>query len=233
MVTAAPSPEVGCLGHIFFSWMDSMVQLGYKRNKEGDNLQNSDLWELPENLRAAHIVQRYEEFWAEEQAAARKVDRKPKLFKVFWKLTKPWILASACCELLRIAAQYASPLVIKEIIKYIQVLCLVLFDSVSSVLSYILSCFGSSHLITQFMPEGSIPVRTDSEAQWNKTTRRYLRMLVTHSGCVQFAERRSRHQGGDHAHHFVGRREPLRRHGQVACISQGALCWPRLQGSVQ
>jgi len=127
MVTAAPSPKVGCLGHIFFSWMDSMVQLGYKRNKEGDNLQNSDLWELPENLRAAHVVQRYESFWAEEQAAAREVGRKPKLIKVFWKLTKPWVLASACFELLRVGAQYASPLVIKEIIKYIQVLRVVLF----------------------------------------------------------------------------------------------------------
>ena len=122
MVTAAPSPEVGCLGQIFFSWMDNIVQLGYKRNKAGDNLQHSDLWELPENLRAGNVVQRFEEFWAEEQAAAKALDKKPKLDRVFWKLTKPWILASACFELLRLLAQYASPLVIREIIKYIQVL---------------------------------------------------------------------------------------------------------------
>lgn len=121
MVVAAKRPIVGCLGHTFFSWMDDMVQLGYKRNKAGENLQHTDLWELPENLRAAHVVQQFEYHWAEEVAAAKAAGRKAMLETAFWKITKPWILASASFELLRMCSQYASPMVIKYIIQYIQV----------------------------------------------------------------------------------------------------------------
>jgi hypothetical protein len=39
MVVAAKRPRVSCLGHTFFSWMDGIVQLGYTRNKAGENLQ--------------------------------------------------------------------------------------------------------------------------------------------------------------------------------------------------
>ena len=71
MVEANPTPNVGCLGHVFFSWMDSLVRLGYNRNKADENLQHADLWELPENLRAGHVIDRFEVLWAEEQAAAQ------------------------------------------------------------------------------------------------------------------------------------------------------------------
>ena len=84
-------------------------------------LQHTDLWELPENLRAAHVVQQFEHHWAEEVAASKAAGRKAKLETAFWKITKPWIMASASFELLRMCAQYASPMVIKYIIQYIQV----------------------------------------------------------------------------------------------------------------
>lgn len=122
MVEALPTPPLGCVGATFFSWMDSLVSLGYARNKAGENLQHTDLWELREDLRAQNVVDRFEKFWAEEQAAAKAVGRKAKLESVFWKLTKPWIVASGCFELLRMASQYASPMIIKYIIQYIQVL---------------------------------------------------------------------------------------------------------------
>jgi len=120
MVVANPTPDVGALGYVFFTWMDHIVQLGYQRNKGGDNLEHKDLWELQENLRAQHVVAQFETMWAEEQATSKAAGKKASLSNVFWKLTKPWIMASAGFELLRMSAQYASPMVIKQIILYIQ-----------------------------------------------------------------------------------------------------------------
>ena len=122
MVEALPTPAIGCFSWTFFAWMDNLVSLGYARNKAGENLQHADLWELREDLRAQNVVERFERFWAEEQAAAIAAGRKAKLESVFWKLTKPWVMASAGFELLRMASQYASPMIIKYIIQYIQVL---------------------------------------------------------------------------------------------------------------
>ena len=121
MVEPQPTPEIGCASATFFSWMDNLVSLGYARNKAGENLQHADLWELREELRAQTVVDDFERFWAEEQAAAAAAGRKAKIESVFWKLTKPWIVASGCFELLRMASQYASPMIIKYIIEYIQV----------------------------------------------------------------------------------------------------------------
>jgi ABC-type multidrug transport system fused ATPase/permease subunit len=120
MVVAHPTPDVGAVGHVFFTWMDNIIQLGFKRNKDGANLEHQDLWELQHDLRAEQVVQHFELYWAEEQAAAIAAGKKANLSNVFWKLTKPWILASAGFELLRLVAQYTAPMVIREIIYYIQ-----------------------------------------------------------------------------------------------------------------
>ena len=121
MVEPHPTPVIGCASATFFSWMDGLVSLGYARNKAGENLQHADLWELREELRAQTVVDNFERFWAEEQAVAAAAGRKAKLESVFWRLTKPWVVASGCFELLRMASQYASPMIIKYIIQYIQV----------------------------------------------------------------------------------------------------------------
>jgi ABC-type multidrug transport system fused ATPase/permease subunit len=83
-------------------------------------LEHQDLWELQQDLRAEQVVQHFELYWAEEQAAAMTAGKKANLSNVFWKLTKPWILASAGFELLRLVAQYTAPMVIRQIIYYIQ-----------------------------------------------------------------------------------------------------------------
>ena len=120
MVEANPTPKVGCLGHVFFTWMDSLVRLGYNRNKADENLQHADLWELPENLRAGHVIDRFEVLWAEEQAAAQAAGRKARLGNAFYQLVKHWVMASAAFELLRMASQYASPLVVRYLVVYLQ-----------------------------------------------------------------------------------------------------------------
>eukprot|EP00960_Hanusia_phi_P045672 757381-Hanusia_phi.AAC.10 len=117
-VSPAPNqdpPNPGCIGKLFFTWMDSIIRLGHQRNKKSENLEASDLLPLQKQFQAESIRQEVEMLWQEERLRPN-----PSLPRVLWKKTRGLLLLSALFELFRLVGSFSSPLLVKQIIIYIQ-----------------------------------------------------------------------------------------------------------------
>jgi len=112
---AKDPPKPGIFGKLFFTWMDDIIRLGHQRNKKAENLEASDLLTLQKQFQAEHIMQEVEMLWEEERQRP-----KPSLAHVLWRKTRGLLLLSAFFELFRLIGSFSSPLLVKQIIIYIQ-----------------------------------------------------------------------------------------------------------------
>lgn len=94
---------------------NSTVKLGYKRNGEGKNLEQSDLWVLQEHLRVETMNRKFLELWEEERKRP-----KPSIRRALWRLIRSTCLASSIFELIRLVGSFANPMIVREIIVFIQ-----------------------------------------------------------------------------------------------------------------
>lgn len=91
------------------------VKLGYQRNAEGANLEESDLWVLQEHLRVEEMNRKFLLLWEEEKSRP-----KPSLTRALWRLIRSTCLTSAIFELIRLVGSFANPMIVKEIIMFVQ-----------------------------------------------------------------------------------------------------------------
>jgi hypothetical protein len=108
LVRVLPAPISGIFSTIFFTWLNSIVNLGYRRNREGKGLEPEDLWELRPAFQGQSVKRSFELYWQQEQ-----LKEKPSIANALWMMTSPLILTSVMFELVRIVASFANPLILK------------------------------------------------------------------------------------------------------------------------
>ena len=107
-VKVLPAPISGIFSTIFFTWLNSIVNLGYHRNREGTGIEPEDLWELRPAFQGQTVKSSFEFYWHQEQ-----LKEKPSIANALWMMTSPLILTSVIFELVRIVASFANPLILK------------------------------------------------------------------------------------------------------------------------
>ena len=108
LVKVKPAPITGIFSAVFFTWLNSIVNLGYHRNREGKGLEPEDLWELRPAFQGQTVKNSFEFYWQQEQ-----LKEKPSIAYALWRMTSPLILTSALFEIVRIVASFANPLILK------------------------------------------------------------------------------------------------------------------------
>ena len=113
-----PTPKPGIFSTIFFTWLNSIVNLGYHRNNEGKGLEPEDLWELRPEFQSQNVKNSFEFYWQQEQSR-----EKPSITRALWRLTNSLIITSAMFEFMRIIASFANPLILQVFIQEIISFC--------------------------------------------------------------------------------------------------------------
>jgi hypothetical protein len=108
LVKVKPPPNPGIFGAIFFTWLNSIVNLGYRRNREGKGIEPEDLWELRPQFQGQNVKDAFEAAWKLERSRP-----KPSITRALWRMVHPLVLTSAAFEIIRIVASFANPLILK------------------------------------------------------------------------------------------------------------------------
>jgi len=149
---------------------DSTVRLGYKRNGEGLNLEQSDLWVLQEHLRVETMNRKFLEMWEEEKKRP-----KPSIRRALWRLIRSTCLASSIFELIRLVGSFANPLIVREIIVFIQQPTMDFKYGITLAFSLCIGAiavaFGKSHSFHFVMNAGSMVKGAINAAAFDKSLR--------------------------------------------------------------
>jgi hypothetical protein len=108
IVKVKPPPKPSIFGAIFFTWLNSIVNLGYRRNREGKGIEPEDLWELQPQFQGQNVKDAFEASWNQERSRP-----KPSITRALWRMVHPLVISSACFEIIRIVASFANPLILK------------------------------------------------------------------------------------------------------------------------
>jgi ATP-binding cassette subfamily C (CFTR/MRP) protein 1 len=149
---------------------DSTVRLGYKRNGEGLNLEQSDLWVLQEHLRVETMNRKFLEMWEEEKKRP-----KPSIRRALWRLIRSTCLASSIFELIRLVGSFANPLIVREIIVFIQQPTMDFTYGITLAFSLCIGAiavaFGKSHSFHFVMNAGAMVKGAINAAAFDKSLR--------------------------------------------------------------
>ncbi|KNE66220.1 hypothetical protein AMAG_10458 [Allomyces macrogynus ATCC 38327] len=119
-----PAFRVNWISRLCFSWLTPLMRLGTRRP-----LELTDMYKLPESLLTKANSRRVEKVWAEERRGARTTStarsvadpaRPPLLQRAIWRAYGSQWLIAGLFGLINVAAQVMTPVVLEQLLRYMQ-----------------------------------------------------------------------------------------------------------------
>ncbi|TPX38128.1 hypothetical protein SmJEL517_g00165 [Synchytrium microbalum] len=110
-----PEQESNLLVKLFTYWLDPLIKVGFKRD-----LKLEDFWQLNERNQAKVLAAQVNDAWEHEVASKTKRGKQPSLITAVTRAFGPAIVQSAIFRLIADTCTVVSPLVVQNIIIYLQ-----------------------------------------------------------------------------------------------------------------
>ena len=107
-----PEYTSNVLSRLLFSWVTSLVRLGYKRPLEA-----SDIWDLDDRDSASNLHERFSVEWRKEIS---KEGKPPSLFKALFRVFGAKFILGGFWKLFNDASQFVGPIILGKMIGYVK-----------------------------------------------------------------------------------------------------------------
>jgi len=104
-----PEQNANFWSMLFFSWLNPLLWMGYKRP-----LEDSDLYELPNDHKANYLANRLGEKWDFER-----MKQKPSLIKATWRAFGRGFLRAGLFKLVSDILTFAGPIILQRLIAFV------------------------------------------------------------------------------------------------------------------
>lgn len=106
-----------------YAYMSSILTKGSKQKKNDvkeNRLSQEDLFQVPQNMQASLLADRFRIYHQQTSNETRKVGKNKRLFRTLWRLAAPTFIPAGFCQLVTAICQVSLPLLVREVLRVLE-----------------------------------------------------------------------------------------------------------------